>query len=127
MKTFAERLKWARNQKELSQAALSDRVGISQSTIGNLESPASKRKTSRFILPISLALNVDPLWLAEGKGVSTVAPPRMAIPDDAVLFLTPGELARLMTYRQASADARMVIDSAFAIVSNMSSLARHKA
>jgi phage repressor protein C with HTH and peptisase S24 domain len=66
MKTLAERLAWARSEKQLSQQELADRAGVAQSTIGSLESGA--RQTGRKIASIASVLGVDPLWLAEGKG-----------------------------------------------------------
>lgn len=66
MKTLATRLAWAREQKKLSQAQLAKKSGVSQSTIGNLE--AGTRLTARNITVIATALEVNPIWLAEGKG-----------------------------------------------------------
>jgi phage repressor protein C with HTH and peptisase S24 domain len=66
MKTLAERLVWARNKKNLSQAALAKISGVSQSSIGNLE--AGVRFSSRRIANIAEALDVSTLWLAEGAG-----------------------------------------------------------
>jgi phage repressor protein C with HTH and peptisase S24 domain len=66
MRTLAERLIWAREQKGLSQEALAKLSGVSQSTIGNLE--AGIRKTARKIVEIAAASEVDPIWLANGTG-----------------------------------------------------------
>ncbi|MBC3906232.1 XRE family transcriptional regulator [Undibacterium umbellatum] len=66
MKTLASRLLQARTKKGLSQEQLARLVGVSQSTIGNLE--AGIRLTSRNITAIAEALDVDPRWLADGKG-----------------------------------------------------------
>ena len=66
MKTLAERLVWARTQKELSQSELAKLAGVSQSTIGNLES--GLRLSARRIANIADALGVSALWLAEGVG-----------------------------------------------------------
>ena len=66
MNTLAERLIWAREQKGLTQDALAKKAGVSQSTIGNLESGI--RQTARKILEIAAALEVDPMWLQNGKG-----------------------------------------------------------
>lgn len=68
MKTLATRLAWAREQKKLSQAELAKKSGVSQSTIGNLE--AGIRLTARSITAIATALGVNPVWLAEGKGIA---------------------------------------------------------
>jgi transcriptional regulator with XRE-family HTH domain len=69
MKTLASRLAWARTNKGLSQQELARRSGVSQSTIGNLES--GLRLSSRKITVIASTLDVDALWLAEGKGCPT--------------------------------------------------------
>ncbi|MDX8121592.1 XRE family transcriptional regulator [Janthinobacterium sp. GMG2] len=72
MKTLAERLIWARSQKSLrdgndfTQVDLATRAGVSQGAIGHLES--GRTSTSRSITSIAKALEVDPVWLAEGKG-----------------------------------------------------------
>lgn len=66
MNTLAERLTWAREQKGLTQAALAKLSGVTQSTIGNLES--GLRQSARRIIDIATALDVDPIWLANGQG-----------------------------------------------------------
>jgi phage repressor protein C with HTH and peptisase S24 domain len=69
MNTLAERLAWARTQKNLSQAALAKLSGVSQSTIGNLES--GLRLSARRLAHIAETLEVSALWLAEGIGSPT--------------------------------------------------------
>jgi phage repressor protein C with HTH and peptisase S24 domain len=72
MNTLAERLVWAREQKtardgaDFTQADLAARSGVSQGAIGHLES--GRTNTSRNILNIAKALDIDPTWLATGKG-----------------------------------------------------------
>ncbi|MDR3412919.1 MAG: helix-turn-helix transcriptional regulator [Formivibrio sp.] len=117
MKSLAERLKWARSQKNLSQTALAKIAGVSQSTIGNLES--GDRLSARKIAVIASALNVDALWLAEGKGASPEAPHRgddaayaqavqpAAHPDN---FVDADEFVKLMIlFRQSTASGRRQI------------------
>lgn len=65
METLAKRLCWSRKNKSLSQQQLGKRAGVSQSTIGNLE--AGTRASARRIASIAAVLEVDTLWLAEGK------------------------------------------------------------
>lgn len=72
MKNLAERLTHARERKGLTQGALAKMAGVSQSTIGNLE--AGLRNSARSILEIAAALDVDPAWLANGKGEMSVEP-----------------------------------------------------
>ncbi|WP_431477797.1 XRE family transcriptional regulator [Massilia eburnea] len=99
MKTLAERLAWARAQKSLkegddfTQADLANRAGVSQGAIGHLES--GRTNTSRSIIAIAKALDVDPAWLADGKGspypenaLGTSAVPDEAIP---VTVADPGD------------------------------------
>lgn len=66
VKTIAERLKQARDDKHLSQPELAERAGVTQGTIGNLE--AGLRKNPRELLAIAAALDVEPEWLKSGKG-----------------------------------------------------------
>ena len=66
MKTLAERLIWARENKRWTQCKLARMVGCSQSTIGNLE--AGIRLTSRRVAIIASYLEVSALWLETGKG-----------------------------------------------------------
>jgi transcriptional regulator with XRE-family HTH domain len=65
VKTLAERIVWARERKGLTQEALANKAGVSQGTIGNLESGA--RKAPRSLLAIAAVLGVEPQWLASGK------------------------------------------------------------
>lgn len=76
MNTLAERLVWARQQKEMTQHELAKATGIAQSTIGGLETGA--RMTARKIATIAATLEVDSLWLSDGTGVTTpVTKPEM--------------------------------------------------
>jgi len=65
MKEIAKRLKQARKAIGLTQAELALMVGVSQSTIGNIE--AGLRERPRELLSIANALRVDPSWLETGK------------------------------------------------------------
>lgn len=66
MKSFGERLKFARQAAGLSQRALAAKAGLSQPTISDAESGqhAGSSSTAR----LADALNVNPLWLEEGRG-----------------------------------------------------------
>lgn len=72
MRTLAERLVWARKQKstrdglEFTQQDLATKAGVTQGSIGHLES--GRTSTSRRLTSIAKALDVDPVWLAEGSG-----------------------------------------------------------
>lgn len=64
--TIAERLKLARETAGLTQPELAGKAGVSQGTIGNIES--GLRKRPRDLLSIASALGVSPEWLETGKG-----------------------------------------------------------
>ena len=64
--TLAARVKWARTQRKLSQPALAKSAGVSQGTIGNIES--GERKKPRDLLAIARALYANPDWLESGRG-----------------------------------------------------------
>lgn len=66
MSTQAERLKQARLEKGLSQQELADKAGVSQSTIGNIESGIRKFGLSAHA--IADALGVSMRWLTEEVG-----------------------------------------------------------
>jgi transcriptional regulator with XRE-family HTH domain len=66
VKTIADRMKSVRQELGWNQAELAAQVGVSQSTIGNIES--GQRKRPRELLSIAKALGVSAEWLETGKG-----------------------------------------------------------
>jgi len=72
MNTLRERLIWARGQKsqrqgrEVTQQDLASLAGVTQGNIAHLES--GRTLTSRNLTKIATALEVNPSWLADGKG-----------------------------------------------------------
>jgi phage repressor protein C with HTH and peptisase S24 domain len=62
---FGKRLKEARMDAKLSQAELARRVGVKQGTIAEAEASGL---SSTKMLEYAKALNVNPEWLATGKG-----------------------------------------------------------
>lgn len=114
MKTLAARLIWAREQKKLTQDGLAKLAGVSQGTIGNLES--GLRQTARKIVNIAVAAGVDPIWLSEGKGepdgkampAVTAAPD--LIPSEPKMTLAHDDELRLLDlYRRADARGKRTI------------------
>ncbi|MBS4038717.1 MAG: helix-turn-helix transcriptional regulator [Hydrogenophaga sp.] len=66
MKTLAQRVKYAREQRSWTQSHLAAAAGLSQGTIGNIESGARQARGS---LPqIAEALGVEHKWLSQGIG-----------------------------------------------------------
>lgn len=76
--TFVEsigaRVKAVRQELGWSQVQLAEEVGVSQSSIGNIES--GFRQRPRDLVAIAKALRVSPEWLESGKGPRT---PRVAL------------------------------------------------
>lgn len=78
--SIAERLKQSRESKGLTQSELGGLAGVSQGTIGNIES--GLRKNPRELLALAKALGKNPEWLKSGKG-----------PENADVAATPGPWA----------------------------------
>lgn len=72
MKTLAERVKYAREQQDLSQQEVAEKAGISQPTYFKIENGLTQKP--RNILDIAEALKVSPHWLATGQGSMTPLP-----------------------------------------------------
>jgi len=66
VKTFSERLRYARELRQISQKQLAKAVNLSQGAISNYETRV--RESSRETLRLAMALQVSPLWLGEGIG-----------------------------------------------------------
>jgi transcriptional regulator with XRE-family HTH domain len=63
---FADRLRKARNLRGMSQSALAQACGLSQGAIANYENKT--RQTAKGIFQLAEALQVNPIWLAQGIG-----------------------------------------------------------
>jgi SOS-response transcriptional repressor LexA len=70
LSTLATRLKKARRVRHVTQQKLADMIGIKQQAIQRIE--ASKVRSSTYIVPIALALEVSPIWLAGGTELEPV-------------------------------------------------------
>jgi transcriptional regulator with XRE-family HTH domain len=64
--TFCTRLKKTRGLRKKTQQQLADIVGIKQQAVQRIE--AGKVKSSSYVVPLAVALEVDPIWLSEGPG-----------------------------------------------------------
>ncbi|MBF0445532.1 MAG: LexA family transcriptional regulator [Magnetococcales bacterium] len=65
-KTLSDRILHARQHSGLTQKELARRVGISLTTVYNLES--GKAKYSRCMVTIATVCGVEPAWLETGRG-----------------------------------------------------------
>lgn len=63
---FKDRLKQARKLRKLNQTKLGEMVGLDQTSISDLEQ--GKSQTTGKLTELAVALRVDPIWLATGKG-----------------------------------------------------------
>jgi phage repressor protein C with HTH and peptisase S24 domain len=60
------RVRKTRQERGYTQAELAQKIGVRQSTIGNIES--GRNQGSTMVAQLAAALGVNALWLAEGKG-----------------------------------------------------------
>jgi len=66
--SFAERLTFLREERQLTQAQLAAKSGLSQATIGNLET--ERNKGTKKILELANALHITPEWLIHGGNLA---------------------------------------------------------
>lgn len=66
--SFAERLTFLREERQLTQAQLAAKSGLSQATIGNLET--GRNKGTKKILELANALYITPEWLIHGGNLA---------------------------------------------------------
>ncbi|QDQ88180.1 helix-turn-helix domain-containing protein [Alcaligenaceae bacterium SJ-26] len=81
MNTFGSRLRHARKLRGLTQQQLARIAGLSQSAVGNYES--DQRHSSRALIALASALNIDPRWLDSGRGTppGSQQPPPLKEPE----------------------------------------------
>jgi transcriptional regulator with XRE-family HTH domain len=103
---IAQRLLEARLSKEWTQGQLASAAGVSQGTIGNIES--GLRKNPRELLAIASALGVSPDWLKTGKGSKEPAAPTAVFTslEDAIGLLA-GLLNAMEDDQRAQVEQRM--------------------
>lgn len=68
LSSLAQRVRFARDKRGLTQAQLADAIGADQSVIGNLE--RRDGKSSKYAGDIATALRVNLAWLVSGVGPS---------------------------------------------------------
>ncbi|MEM5294216.1 helix-turn-helix domain-containing protein [Burkholderia sp. JPY481] len=67
--TLGARLRWARRNSKLTQAAAAKTVGLSQPTLSDLENDNTKGTTS--LVELATLYSVDVRWLKTGRGQPT--------------------------------------------------------
>jgi transcriptional regulator with XRE-family HTH domain len=106
MKDLADRLIKARTDKGMTQDDLAKAAGVSQSTIGNLESRL--RRSARKLAVIANVLGVDAYWLETGEGSPQAQPADQLL--EQISALTAAErsvvAAVVMSLRGVSVGAR---------------------
>lgn len=81
MNTFRERLVFARNRFNLSQAALASEIGVSRGVIYNLENKEWEKQPV-VIDAICKRLNINKEWLLDGIGPMEIDNERSRIIDE---------------------------------------------
>jgi transcriptional regulator with XRE-family HTH domain len=72
--TIGQRVKYAREARDMKQHELARKVGIRQPTLSALES--GKAAATKHIIPIARALRVRAEWLQYGTGAMEASPDR---------------------------------------------------
>ena len=87
MSTIGERLRTARENKELDQATLAEKIGVVTRTLQRWEK-GEQVPDGLAITKIARVTNVQPTWLLTGKGELYPAPPPR--PDNVYTLQSPG-------------------------------------
>lgn len=115
MNTFGDRVRARRTELGMTQGSLAKAVGMkSQSGIGNIE--CGRNDGSRFLLPLSKALKVRPLWLQYGQGekeapaAETATQEQENVPSLSIISSSEDEEKRIIeAYRNALPEEQEVI------------------
>lgn len=66
LSSFAERLRYARQIRRISQTELAEKIGADQSVVANIERRNSQK--SKYVHKIADVLDIDLTWLITGEG-----------------------------------------------------------
>lgn len=69
--TYAERLRWAMQRKQISQGGLAREISLHQQTIQYLADTTKTARGSKHTTAIAEALDINAHWLATGEGAPT--------------------------------------------------------
>ena len=111
--TLAERLKYARKLRDLTQKKLAQAAKVSQGAISNYETRL--RASPRHLLKLAAALKVNPLWLAEGVGpIETQTMALLTLQDNSLANQTaatwPFERISIADVQSLSSEQRHMIE-----------------
>ncbi|MCF7747349.1 helix-turn-helix domain-containing protein [Sulfitobacter sp. M39] len=81
--TFGDRVAAARENADMTQAALAKRLGIKQSTLRGWEDDLSEPRANR-LSTLAGVLGVSMMWLINGEGEGIDAPDDTAATDDSI-------------------------------------------
>lgn len=82
VKTLAQRVAQLRAEKQWTQGQLAAAAGVSQGSIGNIESGTRTDPRSTTLIGIAQAFGVSTQWLSTGKGEMRPSPPRALVAID---------------------------------------------
>ncbi len=73
LRTVGDRLRWARLRAALTMDELSERTGVTKTTISRIETGRNAAPRVSTMRQLGLALGVDPGWLLAGDDVDVEA------------------------------------------------------
>lgn len=114
VKTFAERLRYARELRGMSQKQLADACGLSQSAISSYENDT--RRSPQQLLKLATILGVDPYWLSRGTPpMHATSPSKLAMSEQwPFSSISPGQIWSL-----SEADRQAVENTLGALVDSL--------
>jgi transcriptional regulator with XRE-family HTH domain len=73
---YGERVREARTAAGVKQDALADRLGLTRSSVANIEAGRQGNPSAFSLILTAEALGCDPRWLLTGSGAAAVRPDR---------------------------------------------------
>lgn len=105
---MVDRLKELRKELELSQAAFGEKIGVKQSTIGDIESGKNKL-SDRNIAAICRVFNVNEEWLRNGEGEMFKKPQDGLAKLQEEYDLNDGDMAIIKSFLELPPEMRQMV------------------